>query len=319
MRRQIWVLVPALIACQRGGAREPDSVFVVSTGVPNVTVLRFPSMLTCGDREATILYSGDSVIAIVDGKRWVLLESPDAAGRYAAPDSGPVVWRREGATTINLNGLELPQCVELSAQPFVARGHEPGWMFRIVDSTMTYIGNYGSDTVSGRVASVSTSGNVTTYTTAPETKLTAIIKAEPCADGATGMPHPYTVTVKHDTSTVNGCGGEPSALLMGERWTVTDIAGSPTTGTRPTMTFMIAGNASGSTSCNRYSAPYRLAGEGLTFGPAVSTKMACPQPVMDQEIRFLRLLSRIARFEIMADGALRLLTDDGQAIVARRL
>jgi heat shock protein HslJ len=46
--------------------------------------------------------------------------------------------------------------------------------------------------------------------------------------------------------------------------------------------------------------------------------MACPQPVMDQEVRFLRLLARIARFEIAAVGALRLLADDGQAIVARR-
>lgn len=241
MKRLVCALLMTLGACQRGGAREPDSAIVVNTG-----------------------------------------------------------------------------SVELPAQPFVARGHEPGWILRIVDSTMTYIGNYGSDTITAPVASVSTNGNVTTYETAPPIKLTAAVKAEMCADAATGMPHPYTVTVKHDTSAVNGCGGEPSSLLTGESWTITEMVGVPTTGTRPTMTFAVAGNAGGTTSCNRYSASYRLAGEGITFGPAISTKMACPQLVMDQESRFLQLLARVAHFEIMADGALQLLTDAGQAIVGRR-
>jgi heat shock protein HslJ len=320
MRRLVWILVSTLCACERGGAREADTVVAFSDGVPNVTVVRFPSLLTCGDREASLRYAGDTAFAIVDGTPWVLLQRPDFAGRYATvSDSGPVLWRRDDVTTINVNGLELPHCVELSVQPFVARGHEPGWILRIVDSTMTYIGNYGSDTVTAPVASLSTSGNVTTYETGPTIKLTTTVKAETCADGATGMPHPYTVTVRHDTNTVNGCGGEPSSLLMGESWTVTEIAGVTTSGTQPTMTFMIAGKTAGSSSCNRYSAPYRLAGEGLTFGPAISTKMACPQPAMDQENRFLQVLGRIARFEIMADGAMRLLTNDGQAIVARRL
>ena len=320
MKRSVCLVLSALCACQRGGAREPDSVIAFSAGVPNVTVVRFPSLLTCGDREASLWYSGDTAFAIVDGKRWVLLQRPESAGRYApVSDSGPVVLRGDSVTTINLNGSEFPQCIELSVQPFVARGHEPGWILRLIDSTMTYIGNYGSDTVTAPVASVSTNGNVTTYATAPNIKLTATVKAETCADGATGMPHPYAVTVTHDTNAVSGCGGEPSSLLLGESWTVTEIAGVATVGTQPTMTFMIAGKTAGTSSCNRYSAPYRLAGEGLTFGPAISTKMACPPPAMDQETKFLQLLGRVARFEIMADGALRLLTDDGQAIVARRL
>ena len=35
------------------------------------------------------------------------------------------------------------------------------------------------------------------------------------------------------------------------------------------------GRAAGFAGCNRYSAGYTLAGDSLTFGPAVSTKMAC--------------------------------------------
>jgi heat shock protein HslJ len=33
--------------------------------------------------------------------------------------------------------------------------------------------------------------------------------------------------------------------------------------------------AAGFAGCNRYSAGYTLAGDSLTFGPAISTKMAC--------------------------------------------
>ena len=312
------VVVVALGACQRGSG-DVDSVAVSIAAAPNVTVIRTPSLFTCGDREANLWYSGDSAIAIIDGRRWILVRSADSVDRYAAlTDSSPVVRRSSDVTRINLNGLDLPQCVEQSKQPFVARGHEPGWILRIVDSTMTYIGNYGADTVTAPVVSVSTRADATTYTTAAQFKLTATVRDQSCADGATGMPHPYRVTVTHDTSIVNGCGGEPSSLLIGETWTVIEIAGTPTTELRPTMTFMVAGRVGGTTSCNRYSAPYRLAGEGLTFGPAISTKMACPQPIMDQETKFLQLFGRVARFEITADGALRLLADDGQAIVARR-
>ena len=86
----------------------------------------------------------------------------------------------------------------------------------------------------------------------------------------------------------------------------------------PTMTFSRTQRVAGTASCNRYSGPYRLSGEGLSFGAMISTKMACAEPRMGQETAFLQGLSMVTRFEIAADGALRLLADDGQAIVARR-
>jgi len=39
----------------------------------------------------------------------------------------------------------------------------------------------------------------------------------------------------------------------------------------------IGGRAAGFAGCNRYSAGYALAGDSLTFGPAISTKMACAE------------------------------------------
>jgi hypothetical protein len=46
--------------------------------------------------------------------------------------------------------------------------------------------------------------------------------------------------------------------------------------------------------------------------------MACVEPRMTQESAFLQGLATITRFEVSTAGVLRLLADDGQAIVARR-
>ena len=47
-----------------------------------------------------------------------------------------------------------------------------------------------------------------------------------------------------------------------------------------------ASRAAGFAGCNRFSAPYRLHGDSLSFGPAMSTKMACADG-MELERRFL--------------------------------
>lgn len=47
-----------------------------------------------------------------------------------------------------------------------------------------------------------------------------------------------------------------------------------------------ASRAGGFAGCNRYSAPYRIHGDTLSFGPAISTKMACTDG-MELERRFL--------------------------------
>jgi len=308
-------------ACQAGAVTKQDTAVVAeSADVAAVSVIRTATMLNCGDHEANLSYQGDSVVAIIDGTRILLQRAPgDSVVRYVASgDSGTVLTRTDTATTIRLRAEDLPPCVEQSAHPFVARGHEPGWIVRIIGETITYIGSYGADTVSAPIAAVSTTGSVTTYTAPSNAKLTVVVRDEPCGDGATGMPHPYAVTVTHETTTVSGCGGEPSSMLVGQEWVVSDVGGTVITQSPPTMIFMRSGRVGGSTSCNRYSGPYRLSGEGLRFGAMISTKMACAAPRMSQETAFLQLLGQVTRFEIAADGALRLLADDGGAIVARR-
>lgn len=207
---------------------------------------------------------------------------------------------------------------EAAPAMMVARGHEPGWIVTVTGDSIVYIGNYGQDTVTSRVTGVVTRDMTTTWSTAAGAGLTVAATRETCADGATGMPHPYAVSVAHDSATVRGCGGEPSSLLAGAPWTVRAINGDTVSGTAPTLQFDETGRVSGSTSCNQYSARYTIGGEGLTIGAVASTRRACDAPLMQLEQRFLQVLAVVARFEVATDGALRLVTNDAASIMARR-
>jgi heat shock protein HslJ len=57
------------------------------------------------------------------------------------------------------------------------------------------------------------------------------------------------------------------------------------------------GRISGSAGCNRYFAKVEDRGRGvISIGPVGVTRMACPQPLMDQEQSFLDTLARVDRF-----------------------
>jgi putative lipoprotein len=75
-------------------------------------------------------------------------------------------------------------------------------------------------------------------------------------------------------------GGTSSGAIVEREWalvTLGDSAAPPGAGGKPaTIRFdSAASRAAGFAGCNRYSAPYTIAGDSLGFGPAISTKMAC--------------------------------------------
>ncbi|HEY9425976.1 MAG TPA: META domain-containing protein [Gemmatimonadaceae bacterium] len=77
-------------------------------------------------------------------------------------------------------------------------------------------------------------------------------------------------------------GGASSAAIVEREWalvTLGDSAAPQGSGGKPaTIRFdSAASRAAGFAGCNRYSAPYTIAGDSLGFGPAISTKMACAE------------------------------------------
>jgi len=200
-----------------------------------------------------------------------------------------------------------------------ARGNEPGWMLTMDGETMTLTTNYGEQTYSAPEPAPTTLDEGMKWTDA-EGALVVTALSKICADDMTGMPYPATVTVEFGEQVLRGCGGEPESLLTGEEWIVEDINNAGIIdGARVTITFDVnAGRIGGSGGCNRYGAPFTLSGEGLSFGPAMRTEMACAPSLMKLEDAFHETLASVYYFAIDETGALILLGPDGKRILARR-
>lgn len=207
-----------------------------------------------------------------------------------------------------------------SPAPWRAFGNEPSWSLTRTAEKLTLEMDFGKTRVSIPTPRPTPSGpGATRYIGSARGKpLVVTAKREVCLDTMTGMPRPEQVTVAFAGRMLKGCGGDPATLLTGREWTVATLAGRPTLPEpRITMTFA-DGRVSGLGSCNRYGAGYSLTGEGLTFSKGMSTMMACPPEIMDQEQTFLGLLEKITRFSIGPGGALVLEADDGRTIAMEK-
>jgi heat shock protein HslJ len=90
-------------------------------------------------------------------------------------------------------------------------------------------------------------------------------------------------------------------------------------GAPPTLVFStVTGQrrASGYAGCNRFAGPYSLKGGELSFGPFVTTRMACPGPRGDLERDYLDALAHIAKTGVQQHGPHELLivTESGATL-----
>ena len=110
----------------------------------------------------------------------------------------------------------------------------------------------------------------------------------------------------------------PPASLAGAEWILTaynngqDAVVSVLIGTEITAAFGDNGQLAGSAGCNTYGASYEVDGDQITLGPAVTTRMWCPEPegIMDQENAFLAALGSAATYKVQGDK-LEMRTADG--------
>jgi heat shock protein HslJ len=101
-----------------------------------------------------------------------------------------------------------------------------------------------------------------------------------------------------------------SAAVEGVPWVLASgiDAGAPA----PSASFA-DGTMSGSTGCNRYTAPYEVDGGSLRIGRVATTGMACPPPADAVEREFLAALERVTGWRA-DDGELALLGDGAPAL-----
>ena len=114
-----------------------------------------------------------------------------------------------------------------------------------------------------------------------------------------------------------GCARPDGGSLAGRSWQLVGLdeqASPPGAGGRPaTLEFdTVATPASGFAGCNRYAGPYTRSGGGLTFGPLVSTRMACVDGDA-LERRFLAALAEVSTYTV-SDSVLTLRTPGGSLL-----
>jgi heat shock protein HslJ/uncharacterized lipoprotein YbaY len=110
-----------------------------------------------------------------------------------------------------------------------------------------------------------------------------------------------------------------AADVRGAEWIVEDIDGGGIIDrSRATLVFGPDGRLSGRGSCNVFTGQYVITGDAVSVSGIAGTKVSCAPSLMAQEARFHEVLREVRRFEIRADGALVLHTDDRRSILARR-
>jgi heat shock protein HslJ len=103
---------------------------------------------------------------------------------------------------------------------------------------------------------------------------------------------------------------EAADRLAGSEWGMTGKD-------KPFVQFGSGGKLAGNAGCNNFFGGYEVAADGsIAIGPLGSTRMACPEPEMTQEMQFLDMLQGVKRFE--RDGT-RLSLMDGSGTVLAEL
>lgn len=74
------------------------------------------------------------------------------------------------------------------------------------------------------------------------------------------------------------------------------------------------GSVGGNAGCNSYNGPYQVDGKNISFGPLMSTLMACPPPVMEQETGYMAALGMVATYKVNGES-LTMFDKDGEVVL----
>jgi heat shock protein HslJ len=116
------------------------------------------------------------------------------------------------------------------------------------------------------------------------------------------------------TFTLAACGGGGAGSLDGTDWILTSLHGQIPLGSF-TLSFA-EGEISGKAGCNSYFGGYDQSGDTLDFPMIAMTEMYCmdPEGIMDQESKYLGIMSRVNTFS-RNETQLRLEATDGAFLV----
>jgi heat shock protein HslJ len=132
-----------------------------------------------------------------------------------------------------------------------------------------------------------------------------------CSDGMSDRIYPDKVQVTADGRRFEGCGGDAvvPAGLAGTNWRVAAINGRATPRAGQFFLNFEAERIGAKFGCNGLGADYRQAGDTITTGPVMTTRMACPD--MSFETQGGAILERPLRMTWSGGDRLSLSNDRG--------
>ncbi|WP_372965174.1 META domain-containing protein [Marinobacter sp.] len=292
---------------------------------PKTSSLSDYGVYRCGQLDLTLTDIQENGLLGIEylNKRVLLKPSAiDEGALYVAPgDAETRFWAKGERATLTLKGDILPECLEPGAieSSFRAMGTEPDWTAHIENGQASLTLPYDGEVLEGvwLQETVSNRHGRAYEAKVDERRIEITVARQLCEDAMAGSQYPAQVRLTIDGETFQGCGGDRERLLRGAEWVVEDLAGEGIID-RSMMTLRFFGDnrISGRASCNRYMGSYALSGEGLTFGALGSTMMACHEPLMNQEQKFLKLMSDVVTGRIGKNGELLLETSAGDIIKA---
>ena len=303
----------------------PEGEGAVDLGVVPLArpvAMGFSSRMNCGGTAVEVGFA-DQTVRLRSGADAFDLTAVEAASGARFSDGGSpetVFWSKGNAAMVTLRGVDLPECLPVivpALLPLTARGNEPGWQLELSDAGFVYEGNMGETRVEGPLPEAVAEGFAARFDVSGDFGL--VVERAVCRDTMTGMPHPVSVTVTDKGQVLQGCGGAPADLLAGG-WAVEHVEGAVLPeGAEVSIAFDTgAGRVFGNSGCNRFNGGFALSGEGLSFGAAAGTMMACPDDLMAVEQAFLMGLTTVDRFDLTANGALELYSGATVVVRARR-
>ncbi len=129
----------------------------------------------------------------------------------------------------------------------------------------------------------------------------------------------FTAFVLLGTLVLAGCASGPWKILHDDDWILDALGGHSLPEDSPEITLKLAadGRVTGSAGCNIYmgSYTYTASDNTIRIGPISRTEKVClPDEVMEQEERFMELLTTATMYEF-DDDRLELQTPDGSAVL----
>ena len=276
-----------------------------------------PVAYDCGDQPVTVRFRGDGVRLTIGDRTRTLTLAPAASGaRYVGAGGATVFWDRGETAMVTAGGERLPTCEHRPGSHYTATGTEPGWRLRVGPVRLRLEADYGQRIVMTDTPrpQAEPDGTWVYRAEADGRALTVTIRPSYCENAMSGKPFPHTVTVDLEEQRLDGCGGDPAALIIGPVWGLESLNGDPVPPDgAPTLGFTGDGTVAGFDGCNRLRGRYRITGIGLAIDGLATTRKACPGPdASTRAKRFQALLGGVERFRLDRRGRL-IVEGGGQA------